>query len=333
MFDNVKLLKEILKISLIVLVLLLVVRIFGVSITDIHFDKTLATILVDHGIEIPYMLISLFAFGYMFLRIVCEHLTRNKAFIFALLLSLVTAGIQFLVSHFEMYEAYFPLSMLTLYLFMVIINRKLSIKRFAVVIVINLLYQVIALLIRDITLLENYENSAYDFIMNIDYIILCIITYNIYIRDRDWIKKSFLRIKKIKPSIKKKAKSINIFEPLLDSLKNKPKSEKISLIIYYILNFIWNVLTIALVLFVSKLNGTLIECILIIVAFSATKYTFGTPFHFKSMIACFIVSNIVFYSLNQITTTIGISYFIPLIIGVLLSYITSKFVKEKDRNL
>jgi hypothetical protein len=51
------------------------------------------------------------------------------------------------------------------------------------------------------------------------------------------------------------------------------------------------------------------------------------------MAQCFIVSNLTYYFLNRITTPIGISVLIPIMLGVGLSYFTSKLVKKMYKPL
>ena len=51
------------------------------------------------------------------------------------------------------------------------------------------------------------------------------------------------------------------------------------------------------------------------------------------MLQCFIVSNISYYILNRITTPLGISIFVPILLGVGLSYLTSKLVKKTYKPL
>ena len=51
------------------------------------------------------------------------------------------------------------------------------------------------------------------------------------------------------------------------------------------------------------------------------------------MIQCFIISNLTYYTLNRITTPLGISIFIPILLGVGLSYVTSKLVKKTYKKL
>ena len=83
-----------------------------------------------------------------------------------------------------------------------------------------------------------------------------------------------------------------------------------------------------IILFVAKLNHTFVECIFILTSFWLSKRTFGKPFHLSSMAHCFIVSNLTYYGLNRITTPLGISILVPIMLGVGLSYITSKLVKK-----
>jgi hypothetical protein len=48
---------------------------------------------------------------------------------------------------------------------------------------------------------------------------------------------------------------------------------------------------------------------------------------------CFIVSNLAYYVLNRITTPLGISIVVPIMLGVGLSYVTSKLVKKAYKPL
>ena len=81
------------------------------------------------------------------------------------------------------------------------------------------------------------------------------------------------------------------------------------------------------------LNETFIECIFILSSFFISKHVFGKAFHLDSMLKCFVVSNLTYYCLNRITTPVGISIFVPIILGVGLSYFTSKLVKKSYQPL
>jgi ABC-type multidrug transport system fused ATPase/permease subunit len=117
------------------------------------------------------------------------------------------------------------------------------------------------------------------------------------------------------------------------NFKKLDKQEKAAIIIYSILSLIWNVFTLVVIIFIAKLNDTIIECLFILTSFWLTKRTFGKAFHLDSMIHCFIVSNASYYMLNRVTTPLGISIFVPILLGVGLSYVTSKFVKKQYKPL
>lgn len=119
----------------------------------------------------------------------------------------------------------------------------------------------------------------------------------------------------------------------LHSFKKLDKVSKITFIIYFILSLIWNTLSVIIVLLVARLNDTFIECIFILTSFWLSKRIFGKAFHLSSMSQCFVVSNLTYYTLNRITTPLGISILIPIMLGVGLSYFTSKLVKKTYKPL
>ena len=130
----------------------------------------------------------------------------------------------------------------------------------------------------------------------------------------------------LKTSLQKLQESYRNFSSL-------PRQEKAETIIYLIFSGLWELFTLAVLLFVAFLNDTLVECIFIVSSFVITKKVFGTAFHFKSAAACFIVSNLTYYALNRITLPIQISFVVPISLGILLAYVTSKFVKANRQKL
>ena len=108
------------------------------------------------------------------------------------------------------------------------------------------------------------------------------------------------------------------------NFKKQDKVSKLTVIIYFIFSLIWNVLSVIVILLVATLNDTFIECIFILTSFWLSKRSFGKPFHLPSMAQCFIISNLTYYALNRVTTPLGISIVIPILLGVGLSYVTSK---------
>ena len=83
-------------------------------------------------------------------------------------------------------------------------------------------------------------------------------------------------------------------------------------------------------LLIALLNDTFIECIFILSSFWINKGIFGKAFHLDKASTCFIVSSLSYYILNRLTWKIGISFLVPVILGITLSYITSKFMARKE---
>ena len=206
-------------------------------------------------------------------------------------------------------------------------QNKITIKRCLFILFLNTLFQVASLFIRNVGNNEMYfDNFILWQLLNFDYILLSIISYTIYFTKGDnekWVDHSLSLLKKInlKNLLKKLQKNLHNF-------KSKEKVEKISIIIYIILSLIWNTLSLIIILLVAKLNHSFVECIFILTSFWLSKRTFGKPFHLSSMAHCFIVSNLTYYALNRVTTPLGISILVPIMLGVGLSYVTSKLVKK-----
>ena len=224
------------------------------------------------------------------------------------------------------------IDILYLYLICLINNRKYSIKeilkRITKIIALTFVYQSISMLTR---VGNNIDNSNYTFIqfvlLDLDFIMMYIITYLLYFNEGRWklctMEVGYFLLKKI--SLKKSLKRL---QEKLRNFKKLDKVTRLTYIIYFILSLFWNVLTITLVLLIARLNNTLVECLFILTSFWLSKRTFGKAFHLSSMVQCFIVSNITYYALNKITMPLGISIFVPIMLGVGLSYVTSKFVKR-----
>ena len=214
-------------------------------------------------------------------------------------------------------------------------SYKIFIKRALLVFFMNLSYQTISLLVRNVKYAElDPNNQVIGLIMNFDYLLLMYITYCIYFERRHKIcgEAGSFSLKKInlKKSLQKLQKR---FQNNWEKFKAKDKVEQLTISIYIILSLIWNTLSVVLILIVALINNSFVECIFILTSFWLSKNSFGKPFHFNSMMVCFIVSNLSYYILNRITAPIGISIIIPILLGVGLSYISSKFVKKTYNTL
>ncbi len=210
-------------------------------------------------------------------------------------------------------------------------NKKL-ILNYAKIIILNLFFQIISV----ITRVGYFEKSNYNFIVNfildLDYLLLFIIYHKLYFEggERICLEMVVSSFSQRKINLKKSLKKL---QRNLDSFKKLNKVDKLTYIIYLQLSLLWNTLSVILILLVAKLNNTFIECIFILTSFWLSKRQFGKPFHLKSMSQCFIVSNLTYYILNRVTTPLGISIFIPILLGVSLSYFTSKLVKSENPKL
>lgn len=336
-----------LKVYLFVLLIIFILKVIGLDYFGISFDNPIVIRINDfcvkYHLDDLYYPFSLFIYGLMFIQITCnDNSKRMKLYI------LLCVPIFLLVSHLKLiYDnrvLFFIIDILYLYvlsvIYLLITKQKLkgSFKRYVILIVINIIYQLISLNIRNQSLKYNYDNFIIVLIMNFDYLMMVLITTNLYFSKggnklcSEAADHSLFSLKKqnLKKSLQKLQKS---YQNNLKKFKKKTKEEKIAIIIYIILSIIWNVLSVLLILFVAFINDTLIECIFILTSFWLSKGKFGKPFHFESMAICFVVSNLSYYALNRLTSPIGVSIVIPVLLGVGLSYVTSKFVKKTYKPL
>jgi len=335
--DYDKYLSTSLKVYLFVLVIIFIMKMvgldyFGFDVNNAYFllinnilDKTKLIYLLDY--------ITLFIMFYIYMSIVCNSKKVIKE-------SIIFTSIEFIIQIFLMKigknsDIRFYVDLIIFIIAPIFVNRKLLIKKPLIIIFLINLYQIISYSIRGEVINSNYTNKMLDILLNIDQYILLIITYKVYFMKGD-VKKcqeagsSSLKKINLKKSLKKSQKNWRNFK---NNFKQQDKVTKITNIIYLILSIFWNTFTIITVLFVGFLNDTFIECIFIVTSFWLSKGKFGKPFHLKSMTHCFIVSNLTYYVLNRVTTPLGVSIIIPIMLGVGLSYVTSKLVKKTYKPL
>lgn len=217
-----------------------------------------------------------------------------------------------------------------------ICKKKTKYKRILLIIGIMYIFQVISTLTRYRYSILYIYNPIANLILNLDYIIMLLIIYKLNFMKGECNKwadgfqvEAYLSLLK-KINLKKSLKRLQVN---LRKFKALPKQERLSISIYIVLSLLWNTLSLVIILLIANLNHTFIECLFILTSFWLSKHAFGKPFHLPSMIQCFIVSNLTYYILNRITTPLGISIFIPILLGVGLSYVTSKLVKKTYKPL
>lgn len=334
--DYDKYLSQSLRVYLFVLIIIFIMKLvgldyFGLDVNNVVLTKISNYLSNTHWGDL-YWFTTVFIQFYLYLCLVCK---KRKLYIQALIGSILNySGQIFLVHFFTMDWLYYILCFSLMIFVPMIVNKNISIKRQFKYILILSLYQLISMCIRNVGINENYRNFLLESLLNIDQLLMLAITYNIYFmkggtsKCGEEVEAGYSSLKQINL----KQLQTKLQEKLL-SFKKLDKVSRITFIIYFILTMFWNILSFVIVLLVARLNDTFIECIFILTSFWLSKRVFGKAFHLKSMSQCFIISNLTYYFLNRITTPLGISILIPIMLGVGLSYFTSKLVKKTYKPL
>lgn len=331
--DYDKYLSTSLKVYILVLVIVFIMKIVGLDYFGLAVDNPVIIKInefcLNFKINYIWYLINLFLQLHLFLCIVCKN---KKVYFYSIIGTLVNCTTQIILTYYSKEEGFYSIISTSILFFMpMIINKKIGFKRQIKFIFLITFYQLISMFIRNVNLNENFNNFILDTILNIDQLLLLIVTYKIiFIKEVEECSQvvgfSLQKLTNLKSLPKKLQRNWRKF-------KQQDKVDKITFIIYFALTLLWNIFTFVVILLVAMLNDTFIECIFIITSFWLSKRAFGKAFHLKSMIQCFIVSNITYYILNRITTPLGISILIPIMLGVGLSYVTSKLVKKTYKPL
>lgn len=334
--DYSKYLSASLKVYLFVLVIIVILKLLGLDYFGIDANNQVICrlneiLLNNKWLPIIKALTILSIQFYFYLCIVCE---RRKLYIWALIGGILNVVMQIILMQcLKMNSLYSILSISIMIIIPMIVSKKIMFKRQIKYVLLITLYQVISLLIRNVSIHYEYGNYVVDTIMNLDQLLMLAIYYTIFFMKKEELKcqeqivgLSLLKKINLKTLLKKSQRNLRSF-------KQKPKVEKIALILYIFFSMIWNILSLLIILIVAQINNTFIECIFILTSFWLSKRAFGKAFHLSSMAQCFIVSNLTYYALNRVTTPLGISIFVPILLGVGLSYVTSKLVKKTYKPL
>lgn len=193
---------------------------------------------------------------------------------------------------------------------------------------INIVFQLLSVVIRNVNMVQDIDNFSMSFICNMDYLLLSIIAYKLFFMKGgmslwDGVVYLYSHLQTSLKSLPTKLQNVYVTN------KAKSKFDKVSNMIYVPLYLLWNIFTVVVILFVAFLNETFVECVLILFSFWLNKKVFGKPFHMKTAMSCFVVSNLTYYCLNRITISSGLSLLISIVLGIILDYVTSYFVKDK----
>lgn len=336
--DYKKYLTVSIKVYLFVLLFIFILKLVGLDYFGINDNvliiKKIDSICTKYGLVNVFYALTLYINVYVLSSIVLND-NSTKLKIYSILITIFSICVQILENYYHNTLLFIIIDSLYMIVFLKIYNRKMSIKKYLIVFFLFLLYQIVTLVIRNINYAES-NSFIINFILSIDYVILQIITYKVYFMKGDnklcgmEVYLSSLKKINLKKSLLNLRKN---YQNNLEKFREKSTQDKLTIIIFIILSLLWNTFTVLLIIFVAHINDTFIECLFILSSFWLSKGKFGKPFHFESMIVCFIVSNLTYYTLNRVTTPIGISILIPILLGVGLSYVTSKFVKREYKPL
>lgn len=327
-----------LKIYTFLLVIIFILKIvgldyFGLDVNN-QFLINISNYCIKFKIDYIYSYINCFITVYIMASLsLKENSKKLKKFI--LITMPITIIVKYLASNPNNF-IYVILQILYLYIMLIIYNRKVNLKSFKRYIITNVLFLILQL-ISTVCRNQSFNYSQYNFIvaflLNFDYLIMVILVHKLYFMRGG---KLCYQVEEVGYYLLKKINLSKLLKRLrknLHNFKQLDKETKLTYIIYFFLSSIWNILTIIIVLLVARLNDTFIECLFILTSFWLSKRVFGKPFHLPSMKQCFIVSNLTYYILNRITSPLGISILIPVMLGVGLSYVTSKLVKKTYKPL
>lgn len=336
--DLDKILSSTLKTYFIILIGIVVVKLFGFDYFGLDTSNEII-IMIDNFIktfhlELVWYAITLYIYQYVIFSITCVDNSKTMK-LYTLYTLPIAITIQLLKTQINAPYLFAIIDLLWLFMFSILYIKmvkrnkieKYNVSNYWIYCVVNMIFQLLSMFIRNIEIV-NSHGIIISILLNFDYILLSIISYKLFFDMGgkslwDWVVSSFSHLRTLLKTLPTKLQKFY--------LNNKAKSrfDKISDCIYIPLFLLWNVFTLLVILFIATLNHTFVECIIIATSFWINKKTFGEPFHMKTALSCFMVSNLTYYCLNRITIPNGISLIVSISLGILLCYITSKFVKSK----
>ena len=336
--DLDKILSSTLKTYFIILIGIVVVKLFGFDYFGLDTSNEII-IMIDNFIktfhlELVWYAITLYIYQYVIFSITCVDNSKTMK-LYTLYTLPIAITIQLLKTQINAPYLFAIIDLLWLFMFSILYIKmvkrnkieKYNVSNYWIYCVVNMIFQLLSMFIRNIEIV-NSHGIIISILLNFDYILLSIISYKLFFDMGgkslwDWVVSSFSHLRTLLRTLPTKLQKFY--------LNNKAKSrfDKISDCIYIPLFLLWNVFTLLVILFIATLNHTFVECIVIATSFWINKKTFGEPFHMKTALSCFIISNLTYYCLNRITVPNGISLIVSISLGIALCYMTSKFVKSK----
>lgn len=337
--DIDKLLSKTITIYLTILFVVFILKLFGLNYFNLDTNNRIIVminnfILYFHLQNLWYCF-TLYLDTFIILSITCNDNSKKMKF-FAIITTLIGIILKVCKSIFSGLSIFVLIDFLYLFIlsliYIIFVKKekilKHNITNYLTMCFLTIVFQLVSIITRNIEL-QSLDNFIISNILSLDYLVLSIFSYKLYF---------------IKGGKSLCGMVLGFSSDLLISLKDLPKKLQISYQkckpkktedeladkIYLILFWLYNLFTIAVVLLIAFLNDTFIECIFILSSFWMSKGAFGKPFHLKKASTCFIVSSSSYYLLNRLTWNIGISFLVPVVLGIALSYITSKYMDRHD---
>lgn len=337
--DVDKLLSQTLSTYYFLLVIVFIMKLLGSKYFELALDDYAVNMICDFitkfRLENVWYCLTLYWNAYVMISITSNDNSCDikKFNVFVLIIAFV---LQLLKQTFNIPILFVIVDFIYLLLFSIIymMTKKVKVKKhnisnFIILTILINIFQLISIFTRNIHI-TNDNNFIIYFILNIDFIIMISILHKWYFMkggNSIWVEvvsSGSQKLISLKTSLRK---LLNNYQ----KIKNSSKQEKITYVIYYPLYLLWNLFTMLVICLIAMLNDMFIEAIFITVAFWINKRVFGKAFHFKSVFTCFLVSTLIYYCLTRVTFQVGISFIIPIFLGVLLSYATAHLVKKHTK--
>ena len=323
------------------LLIVFIIKIVGFNILGIDLDNSfilkLNEIVSKYNLENVWYAITLYINVYIVLAITCND-NSKKMKLYTLICMPICIFVQ-IAKNINKDLIFVIIDFIYVFILGLIYKKfkfnKNNFANYLLITILMMLFQVISLITRDFNISSRLAgNFIVRTIMSIDYILINIIFYKFYFLKGGvsvWtvVHYSGLDLMMALKNLPKK------FQEKLNSKKKKlTKQEKVYNIIFYSFVIGYNLFSMAVIFLISYWLNSVTECIFITLSFWINKFAFGKPFHAKNTKTCFIISSASYIILNKLaTSTIGISLLWQVILGVMFSFITSRFVKNTIKKL
>lgn len=318
------------------LVIIFILKIVGFDVFGLDLNNPiilkLNNIILKYGLENVWYSFTLYINVYIVMSITCNDNSKKMK-----LYTLYCMPLCILLQYVKDGSLLFVIIDFIYILILSLIYKKFKFNKenylnyFIYFIVINSGFQMISLITRNMKINNSLGNNFIaTTIMSIDYILISIIFYKWYFLKGGSSICGMVHYYGSHLMMESK----NLLQKLQVKLKSKnkkklTKEEKVYNLIFYPFVIAYNLFTMAVIFLIAYTFDSVIECIFITLSFWINKFAFGKPFHAKDSKTCFIISSASYIILNKLaSSTIGISYLWQVILGVMFSYITSRFVKK-----